>query len=452
MRAKSWTLNLFPSGKILKKQHHKSPQGSKGDRISLEVVLLRPLGVFERALFLSDQHSPFNVVTVLRLENPPAPQVVESSLLKLRERHPLLGACIKDGSFEQSTSPFSFVLAESDWISLVEREMNKRLDSGRQLFRGVYNYSPQHADLILTFHHASMDAASGMNLLDELLRLCASDENPPLSPLEVAPPVEQNFPRPYKGVQGVLRIIQYAFAQMADEIRYQFNVRGKRTPPVQLGGRGFASTLVLPEDLVDALAKRCRAENVTLNSLLNSVLALATNRHIYAGASLPMRTFSFADLRPHVIPPLPAEHLANYISMLRLTADVSGTMNLWELTKHIHVKIYRALKQGEKFTAALVSESLMKMFTRMKSMRMGAVGLSYGGAVPLKAQYGNIKVIGLHAFLSSFDLGPEVSCQARLFDHELWLDFMFLETDMDREMAEKIVGEVKVILEEAGRG
>jgi hypothetical protein len=122
------------------------------------------------------------------------------------------------------------------------------------------------------------------------------------------------------------------------------------------------------------------------------------------------------------------------------------------LTKDVHAKIYRALKRGEKFTAALVSESLMKMFTKMKSMRMGAVGLSYGGAVPLKAQYGNINMTGLHAFLSSFDLGPEVSCQARLFNHELWLDFMFLETDMDRTMAEKIVREVKAILEEAGRG
>jgi NRPS condensation-like uncharacterized protein len=418
----------------------------------LEIFLLRPLGTFERALFISDQHSPFNVVTVLRLENPPAPQVVESALRALQARHPLLQAGIRHGRFERTSPSLIFRVTQTDWLSLVEQEMNTRLDSENNVFRGMYNYSSHHADLILTFHHAIMDAASGMNLLDELLRHCASDENPPLSPLEVAPPVEENFPRRYKGVRGALQIMRYALAQMADEMRYQLKVRCRRTPSVNLGGRGFASTLVLPEELVDALAKRCRAENVTLNSLLNSALLLAVNRHLYAGESLPMRTFSFADLRPHTIPPLPAEHLANYISMLRLTADVSGTMNLWELTKHIHEKIYRALKRGEKFTAALVSESLMKMFTKMKSMRMGAVGLSYGGAVPLKAQYGNINVTGLHAFLSSFDLGPEVSCQARLFNHELWLDFMFLETDMDRTMAEKIVREVKAILEEAGRG
>jgi hypothetical protein len=286
---------------------------------------LRNLGTFERALFISDQHSPFNVVTVLRLENPPAPQVVESALRALQARHPLLQAGIRHGRFERTSPSLIFRVTQTDWLSLVKQEMNTRLDSENNVFRGVYNYSPQHADLILTFHHAIMDAASGMNLLDELLQHCASDENPPLSPLEVAPPVEENFPRSYKGVRGALQIMRYALAQMVDEMRYQRKARGKRTPPVTLGGRGFASTLALPEELVDALAKRCRAEKVTLNSLLNSALVLATNRHLYAGESLPMRTFSFADLRPHTIPPLPAENLANYISMLRLHSGCFGT-------------------------------------------------------------------------------------------------------------------------------
>jgi hypothetical protein len=99
-----------------------------------------------------------------------------------------------------------------------------------------------------------------------------------------------------------------------------------------------------------------------------------------------------------------------------------------------------------------MSESLLKMFTKLKSMRMGSTALNYSGSVPLEAQYGDIKVTGLHAFLSSFDLGPEVSAQACLFKDELWIDFMFLDTDMGRETARKIVGEVKAVLEEAVTG
>ena len=236
---------------------------------------------------------------------------------------------------------------------------------------------------------------------------------------------------------------------MTEEIQYQAHVRAKRKPPVHLGGRGFPLTLTLPESLVDALSKRSRPEKVTMNSLLNASLLLATNRRLYAGDLRSMQTFTFADLRPYTVPPTSAEHLANYISMMRFTVDVSGEMDIWELTRNLHDKIYRALKRGDKFLASKMSESLIKMFTTMKSMRMGATALNYGGSVPLETQYGEIKVSGLHAFLSSFDLGPEVSSQARLFNNELWLDFMFLETDMNKETAQKIVGEVKAILEEA---
>ena len=108
--------------------------------------------------------------------------------------------------------------------------------------------------------------------------------------------------------------------------------------------------------------------------------------------------------------------------------DVSGEMDIWELTRTLHDKIYGALKHGDKFLASKMSELLIKMFVGMKSMRMGATATNYSGAVPLETQYGKIKVKGLHAFLSSFDLGPEVSAQARLFNDELCIDFMFLET------------------------
>jgi len=292
--------------------------------------------------------------------------------------------------------------------------------------------------------------------LGELLQICAeaprSDEWAPHAALEAAPAAEKQFPASFKGLRGLAKLIRYALAQMADEIRYQWSVRGKRTPPVRLGGRGFPLTLSIPESLVDRLSKRCRVEMVTFNSLLNATLLLATNRFLYAGKLTPMRTFSFADLRPFTVPPTPPTPLANYISMLRFTENVSAQDDIWTLTKDLHAKIYRALKSGEKFSASRMSETLLKMFTTLKLMRMGSTALNYSGVVPLQKQYAEIEVTGLHAYLSSFDIGPEVSAQARLFNDELNIDFMFLETDMDRETARKIVAEVRVILEGAVTG
>ncbi len=421
-------------------------------------VTLRTLGIFERALFLSDQHAPFNVVSVLRLESAPSPEIIQQALSIVQKRHPLMQAGIKNGNFERLSNPsLSFQVIEQPekvkWLDIVEQEMNTRLNSEHELFRGTYLYnSSNHADLVLTFHHAIMDAASGMNLLDELLQICAAlevNEEPHLPKLEVVPPVEEQFPPSFKGLRGSAKTMRYVMAQMMEEIQYQILVLTKRKPPIHLGTRGFPLTVTLPESLVDKLSKRCRSEKVTMNSLLNVSLLLATNRHLYAGDLRPMQAFTFADLRPYTIPPTSAEHLANYISMMRFTIDVSGKSNIWQLTKDLHEKIYHALKRGDKFLASKMSESLIKMFTTMKSMRMGATALNYSGAIPLEMQYGQIKVKALHAFLSSFDLGPEVSSQARLFNNELWMDFMFLETDMNKETAEKIIGEVKAILEEA---
>lgn len=421
-------------------------------------MTIRTLGIFERALFRSDQHSPFNVVSVLRLEHAPAPKIVQQALSILQKRHPLLQASIRDGKFERLVSPsFSFKVIEKQdsihWLDFVKKEMNTRLNPINELCRGTYVYNrSNHADLFLTFHHAIMDAASGMNLLDELLQICMTlqrDEEPQLPTLEVVSPVEEQFPAPFKGLRGAAKMMRYALAQMTEEIQYQVRARAKRKPAIHLGGHGFPLTLTLPESLVDALSKRCRSEKVTVNSLLNASVILATNRQLYAGSFLPMQTFIFADLRPYTVPPTHAENLANYISMMRFTVDLSGESGIWEITRNLHDKIYGALKQGDKFLASRMSESLIKMFVGMKSMRMGATALNYSGAVPLAPQYGEIKVKELHAFLSSFDLGPEVSCQARLFKDELWMDFMFLETDMERATAEKIVGEIKSILERA---
>lgn len=421
--------------------------------------MIRKLGTFERALFLSNQHAPFNVVSVLRLEYAPIPDMIHHALSLLQTRHSLLQACIKDGKFVRLSHPsLSFKITEQqrqiNWLEIVEHEMNTRLNPENGLFRGSYIYNPDRADLFLTFHHSIIDSASLVHLLDELLQICAgtlhSDEtmHPPL--LEVAPPVEEQFPASFKGLPGLIKTTKYAFAQMAEEIRFQWRIRGKRVPLVQLGARGFPLTLSVQESLVDALSKRCRTNKVTLNSLLNASIVLAVNRVLYAGRLTPMRTFSFADLRPYTVPPTPAAHLANYISMLRYTIDVSGESEIWTLTSDLHDQIYRSLKRGDKFPASTMSESLIKMFVGLKSMRMASTALNYSGTIPLEPQYGEIKVKSLHGFLSGFDLGPEVPAQARLFNNEVLIDFMFLESDTDRELAGQVVREVQAILERAG--
>jgi NRPS condensation-like uncharacterized protein len=424
--------------------------------------LLRRLGVFERALLISDRYSPFNVVIVLLLKDPPAPEIVRQALRTLQARHPILSTRIvqsqKRPSFESigiEDPPFTApVRANAEqWIEIAEKEMGKRFDqSSGPLYRSIYLHGSDRAELLLTFQHTVIDAASGMNLLEELMASCAAlqeGRSPAPPPLVLVSPVEKYFPAKFTGARGILPTLSYGLSQIWDEISYQWHSRGKRIPKVPAGGSGHILMLTLPGQLVDVLARRARSRGVTMNSLLNATLMVAVNRTLYGGSAVPMRTFSFADLRPYTIPPTARENLANYISMLRFTMDISGTEDIWDLSGQLHAKIYRSLKRGEKFISAQMTERLMKMFTSVKSVRMGATGLNYSGLVSLQSKYGGIQVEGLHAFVSSYNIGPEIAAQARLFNDQLWWDFVYLDGDMDRAGAEQIVAEIRSILESA---
>ena len=216
--------------------------------------MLRKLGIFERALLRSDQHIPFNVVGSVVLENPPPPEKVHTALSLLQHRHPFLRAKIVNQTFELFPDyilAFNVIQRENDrqWMDIVEQEMNSRLDLSTGLFRVNYLYQEKRAELILTFHHAIIDATCGMNLINELMSACTSELDLPA--LDVTPAAEMRFPLAYQGWRGTMAKMKYMAGQMGDEISYQWRMRGKRKAPVHLGGRGFINTLTLPETMVD---------------------------------------------------------------------------------------------------------------------------------------------------------------------------------------------------------
>src|SRR5687767_10811237 len=114
---------------------------SRSNTTITDGVVLRNLGIFERALWLSDQHAPFNVVSILRLEHPPVPEIVQHALSLLQKRHPLLQACIQEKKYVRLSGPaLPFKISEQqgdiNWLEVVEHEMNTRLNPESGLFRG----------------------------------------------------------------------------------------------------------------------------------------------------------------------------------------------------------------------------------------------------------------------------------------------------------------------------
>jgi Condensation domain len=427
--------------------------------------LKRELGTLERALLIADQHAPFHIVSILHLENAPPPHILKQSLQILQNRHPFLRSRLlqEKGNYYfarlvEPPLPFYFFPRwnADHWIYIAEVELGKRIDAlTGPLFRCTYLYSEadERGDIIFAFFHPIVDASSASQFLHELLSVCASfmdQKTVSLYELPSTPPAESRFPAAFRGLPLTLNQVRYAFQQMIDEFVYRMQTRGKRIPPVHNhSSQGHILSIQVPEDLTESLAQHARKEGMTLNSVLNAAMLLAVNRHLYAGQQVPMRTFSFASLRPYVQPPLGDEDLACYISLLRYTVLVSGGVDFWSLARNLHKKIYSSLKSGDKFVAATLAEPLMKMVTSSKSFRMGSTALNYSGVVPVQSVYGSMRVMGLHGLVSVYDLGPEFSAEAQIFKDQLFWDFMYLEADMSREEANAIVEEIKSILKAA---
>ncbi|MCP4152042.1 MAG: hypothetical protein GY757_30150 [bacterium] len=297
-----------------------------------------------------------------------------------------------------------------------------------------------------------MDASSGAAFLREVLALCQKWEaGEPLGKverLELLPPAEFYFPAAFKGIRRKWNTFKFMLRQMGDEFSYRGGTKGKRQAPIHENGRNKVLTFGLSPEVSDAIIKLSRRMRVTVNDLFNAVLMKAVHLHIYKGEELPFRHFNFADLRPYLKPPLSCDYLGSYFSMMRYTVPMKRDVDIRDLARAVGGIAYSSLKRGDKFSANLLSALMMKAMLRFKAFRMGTTALSYTGSINLETSYGDIKVRGLHAFVSNFGLGPEYTAQVRLFDNCFYWDILYLDSDMDEKQARHIAGKIEALLKE----
>lgn len=425
------------------------------------MAIERALGRFETALTLTGQRAPFVVTVALQLASGPPPPRLREALSLVQRRHPMLSVRILEraGRFRFDSRdtpeiPLRVVARGGDghWMPTVESELNLALDtSGGPLLRCTYLAPPDpggRAEIVLSFHHAVMDAASGGTLLRELLELCepgaqarAGRETPP-------PPIEALLPSAFRGARGAWRRLRFVAAQLADEAAYRYRTRGTRRPPAEP-----ARCRILPVQLearaTAALVRATRRERVTLNAALSAALLLGVDRQLYGGRARHMRYIIFADLRPYLRPPLCERSLASGISMLRYSTHVRPERGFWPLARDVTRQTAAGARRGDKFVALQMAEPLMRQLLRQGTERMATTALSYMGPVRLEPRGAPAVLTGMHAFVSNLGLGPEYTAQARLFRGRLLFDAVYLEGDMDHARARAVAQETLELLRRA---
>jgi NRPS condensation-like uncharacterized protein len=425
----------------------------------------RLLAGIEHSLTLSNEFSPFNVVCVLKIEGPLGAERLRAAFEALQKKHRLLRARIvsEKGRYYfawDNVGPVPVTCIErnsaDDWVGAAQDELDRRMDiSAGPLLRCLFLQDTSEpgsaSEIILTLNHTILDASSAVPLLREFLRACSNEsfDHGPEVVHEGAVAAPSLFPDHLTGLGYARAVASFMFRQMADEARYKWRTRGCRKPPIMDAGRNRILPRVLSTELTEALVRATRRERITMNAILTAALMLAVKRRLYPSKDTPFRNITFADLRPYLRVPQPGSMMGCFMGMCRLTIQMQDYPDFWKLARELNDAIYRSNRQGERFLSNALSPGMMKMIIRMKSMRMGTTAISYAGPVTLEDSGSPIQVRGLHAFTTNMTIGPEFSALARLFKARIWVDYLYMDSDMDPETAGRIADECARVLGDA---
>ncbi|WP_425635864.1 condensation domain-containing protein [Algoriphagus yeomjeoni] len=415
---------------------------------------LRILSEIEQAFTFSNEAFPLAVVCALHLTSGPDSESLKDALNQLQARHLLLrsGIVKKKGAFYFqpliASSPIELCLIsrtdKNSWRSVTEDALNTTFDLAGPLMRCWYLPSPEktECELIVCFHHAIIDGISARLLLHELLSLAGGQSLPRPSEHSII----STFPPSFQKWNLVTRLVAFLGRQMKEEWHYKS--KGV-TAPIPLKSTNAILSFRLSAEVSRKLSVRIAREGLSLNSVLLATIAQKVyhHRHSDKGNRL-VRMISFADLRSSMDPPVSDQELGCYISMLRFSIPIAPNQSVFPLAKTIFKTIFKASRQGDVFMMSKMSKYVIKMVLKLKNMRLGLVALSFIGKLDLEPQYGSIHLNNVNAFISNNPLGPEFSAFGKILFGSIGLDFNYLTAEMDAQLAETILKEIKETLEE----
>ncbi|MCB9283624.1 MAG: hypothetical protein H6563_06065 [Lewinellaceae bacterium] len=426
---------------------------------------LRLLSRMEQAWTITDRTYPLTAVCILRLENGPSPVVLESEWQKIQAIHPALRIAIRqDGNdfrFEEQVPPPPIRVetpgrnGDSQWETVARQLLNSSIDHSRApLIRCVYLFDPEvaHSELILAAHHAIVDAASITQLFHQLLNGVAGNEKKsPRKPYPFPPGSDSLFPKKFKGLSLAYRLAGFFSRQFKEEWRYRKAMKGLPPTTIPSSSENGTGYLTLDEALSTALIREARKRGVSLPGLLSAALLLSVWEKKYDRIESPHRAVIFADLRPHLDPPVAPEVLGCYLSMLRFTTQLDQSSTLWTLAHQLSRSVYHAGKRGERFLYAYLSKALVQMTLRLRNQRLGTTALSFAGPLSLEPQYGKVRIRDIHGYITSNPLGPVFSAFGKLFNGRIGLDIQYLTGELSPEEARSISGLVLELLTQAAK-
>jgi len=365
-----------------------------------------------------------NVVMVGRIKGTVSVDLLKSAVLKVRQKHPLLGVRVSldddtAGWFAQEGVPAIPIevkprTTDDDWIRTATEELKRAFSTETgPLIRFVLLRSREVSDLIVIAHHSICDGRSLVYLIRDLMfHLSNPDHKVP--PLPVTPiGIKDGLPDSASG--GFLyRLIMKRMNKKWSRKGIAFDENDYRDLHQIFWDKNRVRVLAwgLTEAQTSALVSRSREEQVTVNSALYAAF-LAAQSDIQ-GDSQPYlnNVLVPVDLRNRLTQPV-GEAIGYYVSAVKLSLKYTRQKPFWDMARIVDQKIKRQLTDKNVFASqrlaslspslldALVFAKLGKLDDRMALRLLKRTGLdkvftgiliSNLGRLDLPVDYGNLQL------------------------------------------------------------
>jgi len=315
---------------------------------------------------------PLNVVMAACIRGPLDRANLEAVLGRLRMRHPLLAVRVDlkdDGTAFFTTEDVPAIPvhvesreSESQWITCVEREIRTpfTMETG-PLFRCALIQSTEVSELIVCGHHGICDGMSLVYLLRDILeQLTNPSKVEPLCPPIIRFDTVTIPPTINWIVRAIIRLINRTWRRK--KLSFDFGLmRQMHQRYWQKNSNVRLLVWQFSESETASLAKRCRAEGVTVNSALWA--AFMAVQHELQGSRERFRNHAGLAISTRDKLNVPVgEALGFYASSHKVILRGYQDKSFWDTARIVHTQLKHSIDSANPFqmlTATLLDPTLL---------------------------------------------------------------------------------------------
>lgn len=418
------------------------------------MVLRRDMGFWEiiRENVHNDQYGTSLIVIYAKFSGSVSAELLQQALKILFNRHPLLQArvlvsknkyeFICDRQFSDIPCKNLLNYSVNDYQEIILQELNTPLETSAYLWRAVFNYRPQEfAELIFSFHHAIADGLSLSYLISEFIEyyaLLANGHEVVINSLPLLDPIEKLLNKSISWSDYQKRLNSRQVITSEPWVYERFQPLGKRTPRFVFFRLEATQLLVLHE--------KCRAQQVTLNSVLSAALILAGHRN-----KIHQKTYSFLtliDLKKYANPVVPNESLGCNVTSVLTHLEISETWDLWQLARQFQALLKQQINEQIFPPLGFTADDLQNFSISNPS---GKVNPDAGTKFSIDFSLSNLGRVNLPQHHDGFTWGDFYFCTSRqagdigfmanaaTLHESLFISFCYAEPLLSSETAQSLI-------------